>query len=243
MKEPHVKILGITVLVALAACGKANYPACDGDDDCKAHNEICIDKKCVECAKDATCVSKLGAGASCQKNMCVAAVKPECSADSDCTSGGKCRNNKCGCEKDQECGDGRECTGGLCREKSKASNVSSAQCIDPQHPGKVALQTVHFDYDKAEIRADAQSTLDQDAECLKQAPAQKFTVEGHTDERGTVEYNLSLGESRSTTVVKYLDRLGAANGRLRVVSKGKAQPVCHDASEDCFGKNRRVEFK
>ncbi len=237
-------ICALSCVVMFASCGKPEYPACDGDDDCKAHGEVCADKKCVECIKDASCVAKLGAGATCQKNSCVAAIKPECTQDTDCTSGGKCRNNKCGCQSDDECGNGKQCTGGLCTEKARAEKVSaSRQCMDPNNPGKVALQTINFDLDKSELRPDAQSVLDQDAECLKQAPTQKFTVVGHCDERGTVEYNLSLGEQRAGTVVKYLDRLGAANNRLRVVSKGKAQQLCKEATDDCYAKNRRVEFK
>ena len=232
----------------LAACGgKPEYPACENDDDCKAKGEMCVDKRCVECATDAMCIKKLGAGATCKANRCSAPQKAECNSDSECPNGGKCRDQKCAaansCKADGDCGAGQECFGGLCRDKASTDNASSSQCRDPKNPGKLALQSVQFDYDKSDIRPEAKSALDQNAECLKQSPNQQITVEGHCDERGTTEYNLSLGEQRAAGVVKYLDRLGANGKRLRVVSKGKNQPLCNDATEDCYARNRRVEFK
>lgn len=243
-----LSVHSLAVAVLLSACGgKPEYPACEGDDNCKSQGQVCIDKRCVECGNDAQCVKKYGAGATCQANRCSVPQKTaECSADGDCKNGNKCRDQKCvdpnTCKADGDCGDGRECLGGLCRDKSSTNNVSS-QCRDVNNPGRIALQSVQFDYDKSEIRPEAKAALDQNVECLKQAPNQQVTVEGHCDERGTTEYNLSLGEQRANSVVKYLDRLGANGKRLRVVSKGKNQPVCSDSSEECFAKNRRVEFK
>lgn len=247
MRTPTTTLLWMPcVAIMLVACGgKPEYPACEGDDDCKG--QICIDKRCVECATDTQCVKKYGAGATCQANRCSVPPKAECVGDGDCKDGGKCRDQKCApansCKADVDCGDGKECFGGLCREKTASTNNVSSQCRDVNNPGKIALQTVRFDYDKADIRPEAKAILDQNAECLKQAPEQNVVVEGHCDDRGTTEYNLSLGEQRASGVVKYLDRLGANGKRLRVVSKGKNAPVCSQATEDCYAQNRRVEFK
>lgn len=242
-----MKWAGILAAVTLLACGKPSYPVCDGDDDCKEKSEVCVDKKCVECRADDACVKKLGAGATCRENLCRAAVKAECQVDGDCGDGKKCEAQKCkdnrvACSGDQECGGTGECFAGFCREKQRAANVSS-QCRDVSNPSRVALQTVHFDLDASDIRPDAQKTLEQNAECLKQAPEQKVTLEGHCDERGTMEYNLTLGEQRAGAVEKVLERLGVEKKRMRILSKGKAEPVCRASSDDCFSKNRRVEFK
>lgn len=234
--------------MALAACAKPQYPACEGDDDCKEKGEVCVDKKCVECNADAACVKKLGAGATCQQNLCKAKAVAECVTDNDCGGGGKkCDKSKCvdgrvACSADPDCGKGEECFGGFCRERSRTENVS-AQCRDVTNPGRVALQSVHFELDASDITASAQQTLEQNAACLKQAPEQKVTLEGHCDERGTMEYNLTLGESRAGAVEKVLERLGVEKKRMRILSKGKAEPVCRESTDECYAKNRRVDFK
>ncbi len=234
--------------VAIVSCGKPQYPACESDDDCKERGEVCVDKKCVECMSSDACVKKLGAGAQCVEHMCRAPVTAQCQKDGDCASGQKCNENKqcvdarVACSKDQDCKSNEECFGGFCQPKRSGDNVS-AQCRDANDPSKVALQSVHFDLDQSEIRPDAQSTLEQNAQCLKHAPGQKVVVEGHCDERGTVEYNLSLGEQRSNAVVKALERMGVERKRLRILSKGKNEPLCREQAEDCWQQNRRVEFE
>lgn len=241
-------IAALVLSVSVTGCGKPEYPACEGDSDCKEKGEICIDKKCVECNSNDVCVTKLGAGATCAQNQCRMPPKAECQADGDCGSGKKCETNKCveaaqACTADSECKATEECFGGFCRvRQARTDNVNSA-CRDVNNPGKVALQTVNFDLDQSEIRPDAKSTLDQNAECLKGAPNQKVVIEGHCDERGTTEYNLTLGEQRAASVVKYLERLGIEKKRMRIVSKGKNEPLCRESSEECNDKNRRVEFK
>jgi peptidoglycan-associated lipoprotein len=234
--------------LALAACGKPSYPACAGDDDCKEKGEICVDKKCVECSADAACVKKLGAGATCVANACRLPVKAECQMDTDCAGGKKCDankkciDNKIACNNDGECGKSGECFAGFCRERAKIENVSS-QCRDVNNPSRLALQSVNFDLGASEIRPEGQAALEANAACLKQAPEQKVTLEGHCDERGTIEYNIALGESRSMAVSKVMERLGVDRKRMRVLSKGKSEPLCNEATDACFAKNRRVDFK
>jgi peptidoglycan-associated lipoprotein len=99
--------------------------------------------------------------------------------------------------------------------------------------------TVHFDTDSYSLNAEAQAALQQQAAWLKQYPEHMVTVEGHADERGTREYNLALGDRRATTVLNYLTALGIDKARLSEVSYGKEKPVCPDASDACWGENRR----
>lgn len=108
------------------------------------------------------------------------------------------------------------------------------------------LSDVYFDYDKSDIRDDSRSVLNKDAEALKQIfaayPNGIVTIEGHCDERGSAEYNLGLGDRRSSSVKEYLVNLGVPGDKLKVISYGKEKPACSDANEGCYQKNRRGHF-
>jgi peptidoglycan-associated lipoprotein len=104
------------------------------------------------------------------------------------------------------------------------------------------LKEVYFDYDKADIREPDRATLAQNADALKRFDFLRITVEGHCDERGTVEYNLALGERRAKAAHDYLVSLGVPADRLKTVSYGKEVPVCTQSSEDCWQRNRRAHF-
>ena len=101
---------------------------------------------------------------------------------------------------------------------------------------------VHFDYDKADIRESERSVLTKNADVLKKFDFIKVTIEGHCDERGSVEYNLALGERRAKAAHDYLVSLGVNAGQLRTVSYGKEVPACSEKSEDCWARNRRAHF-
>ncbi len=104
------------------------------------------------------------------------------------------------------------------------------------------LQEIRYDYDKADIRDADKATLSRNAEALKKYDFLRITVEGHCDERGTVEYNLALGERRAKAAYDYLVSLGVPADRMKTVSYGKEIPTCREASEDCWGRNRRANF-
>lgn len=108
------------------------------------------------------------------------------------------------------------------------------------------LQDALFDYDKSEVREDARSVLTRNSEALKQIfqdyPDAIINVEGHCDERGSAEYNLGLGDRRSKASKEFLTQLGVSADKLKEVSFGKERPVCTDANESCYQRNRRVHF-
>jgi peptidoglycan-associated lipoprotein len=104
------------------------------------------------------------------------------------------------------------------------------------------LKEVFFDFDKAEIREQDRAALSQNADALKRFDFLRITVEGHCDERGTVEYNLALGERRAMAAHDYLVSLGVPADRLKTVSYGKEVPACAQSSEDCWQRNRRAHF-
>ena len=105
------------------------------------------------------------------------------------------------------------------------------------------VRMVHFDFDKSEIRADAREILKKNAEYLKENRDIKVLVEGHCDERGTVEYNLALGQRRAMAVRDYYGRLGIALARIATISYGEEKPLDPASNEDAWAKNRRAETK
>ncbi|MGA2041249.1 MAG: OmpA family protein [Bryobacteraceae bacterium] len=108
------------------------------------------------------------------------------------------------------------------------------------------LQDGYFDYDKSDIRADAQTALTQDAATLKTViadfPNAVVTIEGHCDERGSAEYNQLLGDKRASAAKDFLVQLGVPADKLKTISYGKEKPQCTEQDESCWQKNRRAHF-
>jgi peptidoglycan-associated lipoprotein len=104
------------------------------------------------------------------------------------------------------------------------------------------VRDAYFDYDSAEIRADARQALARTADFLKNYPQAHVTIEGHCDERGSTEYNLALGDRRANAVKQYLVSLGVPAERLTSTSWGKEKPFCMDSTEACWQQNRRGHF-
>jgi peptidoglycan-associated lipoprotein len=105
------------------------------------------------------------------------------------------------------------------------------------------LATVYFDFDQFNLRSDARSSLDANFRLLQEYPAAIVKIEGHCDERGTVEYNLALGEKRARAAMDYLVSLGIASNRVSIVSFGKERPASMGSNEEAWARNRRAEFR
>ena len=101
------------------------------------------------------------------------------------------------------------------------------------------VHDVYFDYDGYNVRGDAQQTLQGDAQWLKAHPNAKVTIEGHCDERGSTEYNLTLGDNRARSVRDALAQMGVNSSQLSVISFGKEKPFCNESNEQCWQQNRR----
>ncbi|MBV9507154.1 MAG: peptidoglycan-associated lipoprotein Pal [Acidobacteriia bacterium] len=118
----------------------------------------------------------------------------------------------------------------------------------PPFPDRLSseVQDAYFDYDKSDIRPDARDSLTKDAAALKSIladfPNVTVVVEGHCDERGSAEYNLGLGDRRATAARDFLVQLGIPADRLKTISYGKERPVCTEANESCWQRNRRAHF-
>jgi peptidoglycan-associated lipoprotein len=101
---------------------------------------------------------------------------------------------------------------------------------------------VFFDLDDFSIRPDQATTIQTDAQFLKEHPEMRIVVEGHCDEMGSTEYNLALGDKRAAQVRAALEKAGIAPTRMRTISYGKELPVCTDQNENCWRMNRRAHI-
>ena len=115
---------------------------------------------------------------------------------------------------------------------------------EPAKPAVTAadLQVVYFGYDSFALDDQARAALDNNAKLLRENPALMVSVDGHCDERGTVEYNQALGQKRAEAVQQYLVDMGLGGDRFRVISYGKERPASEGHDESAWSRNRRVEF-
>lgn len=104
------------------------------------------------------------------------------------------------------------------------------------------LKTIFFDFDSFSINEASKAILADNAKILKEKSDLSLQIEGHCDERGSVQYNLALGEKRANAVKKYLTTLGITDARLTLISYGKEKPMSQDHTEDAWAKNRRANF-
>lgn len=119
--------------------------------------------------------------------------------------------------------------------------------VEPEMPKEQLkesqFRTVYFDFDKFNLRSDAKAALDYNFDLLTKFTDVIIKIEGHCDERGTVEYNLSLGEKRARAAMDYLVGLGIRGNRVTIISYGKERPVDPRHNEEAWSKNRRAEFR
>lgn len=132
-------------------------------------------------------------------------------------------------------------------DSSLSISVSAPVSAETRKPSleELFLKDIHdayFDYDSAAIRPDAREALQKSADFLKDYPSSQVTVEGHSDERGSTEYNLALGDRRANAVKQYLVSLGVPTSQVVTTSWGKERPFCTQANETCWQQNRRGHF-
>ncbi len=104
------------------------------------------------------------------------------------------------------------------------------------------MERVYFDFNDATLRSDARETLKKDAEILLKNVNTNVVIEGHCDERGSVEYNLALGERRAQSIQRYLAKLGVSTSRMSTISFGEEKPLVSGFGEEAWSKNRRGEI-
>lgn len=117
--------------------------------------------------------------------------------------------------------------------------IRREQAKEQAASAEAGLRDVFFGYDSWTITEDGRQSLTQDAQWIKANAGALVKIEGHCDERGTLAYNLVLGEKRAKAVRNYLVELGIGANRLSVVSYGKERPFCNERNESCYQQNRR----
>ena len=140
--------------------------------------------------------------------------------------------------------------GGTATATARVTVTSAPPPPAPSQPSAVTEETLfeqnikdaYFDYNKSDIRPDAQQALTADADFLKSHPSMNFTIEGHCDERGSEEYNLGLGDRRASAAKTFLVNLGISASRITTISYGKDRPFCTESDEACYQKNRRAHL-
>jgi peptidoglycan-associated lipoprotein len=245
------RVLLLSALLAAAVVGgtgcKPDYPTCETDKDC--HNkEFCVARKCQQCRDTADCP----AGSSCNAGKC-APIPGYCRGKSDCPANQECIANRCrGCASDAECPSGHFCVNGACTAKKacKSENdcAQNEDCVNgfctaekapPPPPTECKLDAVFFDFNESALTTEATAVLAADAECLKKI-GRAVTLVGHTDPRGTQEYNLALSERRAQSVRDHLGRLGVDGGKMTVLPRGSLDAKGTD--EPSWAQDRRVDF-
>lgn len=122
----------------------------------------------------------------------------------------------------------------------------SAAC-QQKKPAKPAARTpgltrIHFDFDRSEIKPEYEQTMRDNASWMNAHKSTSVTIEGHCDERGSIEYNIALGDRRANSARGYLENLGVDSGRMSTISYGEERPLCTEHDESCWWQNRRAEF-
>lgn len=107
---------------------------------------------------------------------------------------------------------------------------------------KAGLQRIHFDFDKSNIKPEYEPVLRGNANWMQAKTNTSVTIEGHCDERGSIEYNLALGDRRANSAKGYLVKLGIPSKSLSTISYGEERPLCTQHNEGCWWQNRRAEF-
>ena len=123
------------------------------------------------------------------------------------------------------------------------SSLTAEQQLQVQKYSEAILETtIHFDFDKSMIKSEFMPILDAHAKYLVANPSKSVTIEGNTDEKGTPEYNITLGERRAMSVATYLENMGVSSSQIEVVSYGEEKPANFAHNTAAWIENRRAEL-
>lgn len=244
------------VSVGLASLGgcKPKYPNCESDTDCPGNaqsKEWCVNGQCQECRPDG---KDCAAGKACVSGRCQA-IPGYCGKPTDCPTG-VCENNRCvACKDDSGCPAGGRCNAGKCEADSRKICKTNDECAESEDcingrctpagrnkyvakDGDCRLDTVYFGFNEFELGGGNTSTVDKDVDCIKKM-SRSVTLVGHTDPRGTPEYNLALSDKRAQSVKRRMRDLGIAADNMFMVPRGEMDATGTD--EASWSQDRRVE--
>lgn len=205
--------LAILAAAALlgAGCGPS-YPNCDNDEDCH-EGEYCVNGMCQQCRTDADCPT----GQACQEGAC-SAIPGFCQSAADCPAGQECRDNQCVAPVQTQ------------------TDLPEPTPTDQQ----CELQAIYFGFDEDALDGSARNSIQANVECMRERSMGSLHVTGHTDPRGTEEYNLALGDRRARSVKDYMTSLGVESGNVSSSSMGEEMATGSD--EGGWSRDRKVTF-
>ncbi|MCP4499587.1 MAG: OmpA family protein [Deltaproteobacteria bacterium] len=257
--ELGMLVVSTLFLATFIACPGPDWPKCENDDHCKENdgdevNYHCVFGQCQECGRDSDC----GKNEQCNKKVFKCEAK--CSDDASCESGFMCESGGCikgerapevdenACVETGDCKSGFMCSEGSCVEDPDATSEEGGGTDDGSTSAEVTPEceqagTIFFGFNTFNLTPEARESLNTFAKCMEDNADWKVVIEGHADERGTPEFNMSLGEKRANEVRKYMTNLGVAKSRMRSLSYGEERPVDSDSSENAWTANRRAEFR
>ena len=260
--------LSLTLLMATfgaTGCKKPEYPACKKDKHCE-EGESCVEGLCQNCTSDEDCVGQgeNGADLTCVEFRCSDApasgaggegeLGSPCTSSEDCTGGWVCRDGVCGaCEAAEDCAGGAcNLDSGRCESACTSDDdcpmdeiCDGGQCIfsgdyaDGSGEVLCDLPAVYFAFDSEKISPATEEALTKAATCIAEQ-GRTLILEGHADNVGTADYNLSLGERRASKVKTYLVDLGVPGESVTASSKGDLEAM--GQTEADRSKDRRVEL-
>jgi peptidoglycan-associated lipoprotein len=202
---------GATLALLLAGCGP-DYPNCDNDDDCH-QGEYCVNGLCQQCRDDGDCPT----GQTCRGGAC-APAEGFCQSNGDCPDGQECRNNRCVA---------------MTQAQTDTTRPTSGE-------GQCELGPVYFGFDQDALDSSARNAIQANVTCMRQRGAGSVHVTGHTDPRGTEEYNLALGDRRARSVVEYMSSLGVDSSTLSSSSMG--EEMASGSDEGSWSRDRKATF-
>lgn len=150
-------------------------------------------------------------------------------------------------EKESDAGSDSDAYGagdgsGVSEEAMTEQERAQASLKKAKEKAMKAASTIYFDFDSSEIRRESQSILETHAAYLAEDDSASVVLEGHTDERGSREYNMALGERRAESVARFLRVNDVSADQIETVSYGEEQPVVDESNEEAWAENRRVEI-
>ncbi|MEM1416057.1 MAG: OmpA family protein [Myxococcota bacterium] len=241
MRARHLLTLALG-LGLLGGC-RPEYPSCNDDDDCR-EGELCVDGTCQQCREDADCE----AGETCNDGRCDP-IAGYCDEQTPCPDGQECVGNRCRTVdpcRDVSCPAGQECRGGDCEAIPgycddtmpcpEGQECIGNRCVTPE---ACTLDAVYFAFDSSDIETQARNVLQSNAQCITEREIERVHLTGHTDPRGTEEYNLALGDRRSRAAKRYMQQLGV---RSTITSSSAGEEMARGTSEGSWDRDRRVEF-
>ncbi len=247
----------LLLLLCLGSC-KPKYPNCNGDTDCPGNaegKEWCVNGMCQQCRPGPEGKNDCGVGRQCNNGACQS-IPGFCNKSTDCPSG-VCQQNRCvSCKEDSQCPGGTRCSAGRCEADSRKACRTSDECAETEDciNGRCTpagrkryvpegacsqLEPAYFGYNEFEITGAAAAVVDKNADCMKKNN-RGVNLVGHTDPRGTPEYNLALSDKRAQAVKRRMAALGISEDKLIPVPHGELDATGSD--ESSWERDRRVDF-